>query len=52
MGDHGLHRKVMSGEVENAQTYGSGGGRELMDGLRCRGSSAIWHHGGLEHSRT
>ena len=23
-----------------------------MDGQRGRGSSAIWHHGGLEHRRT
>ena len=24
---------------------------ERIDGLRGRGSSAIWHHGGLEHRR-
>ena len=42
---------VMPGELENAGKRGPGRKAE-MDGLRGRGSSAIWHHGGLEHRRT
>ena len=41
----------MSGELENTGKYGPGEEGEIMDGLRGRGSSAIWHHGGLEHRR-
>ena len=29
-----------------------GGEGEIIDRLRSRGSSTIWHHGGLEHRRT
>ena len=53
MGDHRLPKRVMSGELENAgkrETWVGGEG-EIIDGLRGRGSSAIWHHGGLEHCR-
>ena len=49
MGDHRLLKRVMSGKLENAGkrvTWALRGG-EMMDGLRGRGSSAIWHHGGL-----
>ena len=52
MSDHRLPQRVLSGELEKA---GKGGPREkgeIMDGLRGRGSSAMWHHGGLEHRRT
>ena len=51
MGDHRLPVIVMSGELEIGKTW-AGGERERMGGLRGRGSSAIWHHGGLEHRRT
>ena len=49
MGDHRLPKRVMSGEMENS---GKRGEVEIMDRLRGRGSSAIWHHGGLKHCRT
>ena len=52
MGDHTLPIRVMSGELENAGKRGSGGEGEIMDGLRGRGSSTVWHYGGLEHRRT
>ena len=52
MGDHRLPKMVMSGELENAGKCGLGGEGERMNGLRGRGSSALWHHGGLEHCRT
>ena len=48
MGDHRLPQMVMSGELESAGKRGPGGEGETMDGLRGRGSSAIWHRGGLE----
>ena len=51
MDDHRLPKRLMSGELENAGKRGPGG-EKIMDGLRGRGSSAIWHHGGLEHRRT
>ena len=44
MGNHRLRKRVMSGELR--------GGGERIDALRGRGSSAVWHHGGLEHRRT
>ena len=44
MRDHRLPKRVMSGELENAGKSGPGG-RRRMDGLRGRGSSAIWYHG-------
>ena len=43
-----LPKRAMSGELENAGKRGP----ERVDGLRDRGSSAIWHHGVLEHCRT
>ena len=52
MGDHKLPKRVMSGELENAGKRGPGGEEETMDGLRGRGSSAIWQRGGLDHHRT
>ena len=52
MGDHRLPKRVMSGELGNAGKRGPRGEGERMNGLRGRGSSAIWHHGGLEHRRT
>ena len=53
MGDRRLSKRVMSGELENAGKRGPGGEEKgWMDGLRGRGSSAIWDHGGLEHRRT
>ena len=39
---------MMSGELENAGKRGPGGEGEKMDGLRGRGSSAVWHRGGLD----
>ena len=36
---------------EPGKTWAGGKG-ERMDGLRGKGSSAIWHHGGLAHRRT
>ena len=45
-GDHRLPKRVMLGELENAEKRGSGGEGERMDGLRGRGSSEVWHHGG------
>ena len=50
MGDHRLPNRVMSGELGNARKRGPG--RKDKDGLRGRGSSAIWHHKVLEHRRT
>ena len=52
MGDHRLPKRVMSGELENAGQRGPKGEGEIMDGLRGRGSSGVWHHDGLEHRRT
>ena len=49
MGDHILPKSVIAGELENAEKRGPRGEGEMMDGLRGRGSSTIWHHGGLEH---
>ena len=48
IGDHRLPKRAMSGELEPRENVGRGEG-EIMDGLRGKGSSAIWHHGGLEH---
>ena len=52
MGDHRLPERVTSGELANAGKCGPGGEGEIMDGLRSRGFSAIWHHGGLGHCCT
>ena len=52
MGDHRLPKRVIVGRVEERGETWAGGEGERMDGLRGRGSSAIWHHGGLEHCRT
>ena len=52
MGSHRLPKRVVSGELENAQKRGPGGKGEIMDGMRGRGSSAVWHRGGLKHRRT
>ena len=49
MGDHRLPKRVVSGELENAGKRGPGGEGETMDGLRGKGSSAIWHRGGREY---
>ena len=51
MGDHGLPKRGMSGELESAGKREPGGEGGGMDGLRYRGSSGVWHHGGLEHCR-
>ena len=51
MGDDRLPKRVMSRDVEDAGKRGPEGEGERMDGLRGRGSSAIWHDGGLEHRR-
>ena len=51
--DHRLPKRVMWGELENTGKRGLGRKEKIMDGLRGRGSSAIWHHGGgLAHRRT
>ena len=34
---------------ERGKTLLAGREEERVNGLRGRGSSAIWHHGGLEH---
>ena len=47
-GNHRLHKRVMSGEVESGTTWAGEEG-EIMDGLRGRGSSGVKHHGGLNH---
>ena len=52
MDDHRLPKRVMSGELENVGKRGPGREREIIGGLRGRGSSAIWHQGRLEHCRT
>ena len=52
MGDHRLLKRVMWGELEKAGKRGPGGEGKIIDRLSGRGSSAIWHHGGLEHRRT
>ena len=51
MGDYGLPKRVVSVEMESAgKTWA--GGKELMDVLRGKLSSGIWHHGGLKHRHT
>ena len=52
MGDHTLPTRAMSEEVENAGKRGPEGKEGRMGGLRGRGSSGVWRHGGLEHRRT
>ena len=52
MTDYRLPKRVMSGELENAGKREPGGGGEIMDGLRGRGSLTSWCHGELEHRRT
>ena len=47
MDDLRLPKRVMSGELENGETWAGGGGR--MDGLRGRGSSRVWRHSGLKN---
>ena len=49
MGDHRLLKRVMPGELERTRGNVGRGEGKIMDGLRGRGSSAICHHGGLEH---
>ena len=54
MGDHREDTQE-EGRVGRAVERGkawSGGEGEIMDGRRGRGSSGVWHHGGLEHRRT
>ena len=48
MGDHMLPKSIMSGELENVGQRGPEGSRNIMDGLRGRGSSGVMHHGGLK----
>ena len=36
---------------DRGKTWAQGEG-EIMVGLRRRGSSCVWHHGGLKHRRT
>ena len=52
MGDHRSPKRDMSGELENVAQLGPGAGGQKMDGLSGRGSSDVWHHGGLEFHRT
>ena len=53
MGDHRLPKRTTSGELENAgQLVPGGGSLKRMDGLRGRGSSGVWHHGGFDYRRT
>ena len=51
---HGGPKVTQEGRIgrggERAKTWAGGEG-EIMDGLRGRGLSAIWHRGGLEHRR-
>ena len=49
-----IPNKIMSGELENPGQRGQSGmgGSEIMDRVRGRGSSGVWHHGGLEYRRT
>ena len=51
MDDHRLPKRVMPGAGERGETRAVGEG-ERRDGLRDRGSLAIWHHEGVEHRRT
>ena len=52
MGDHRLPQEGHVGRGgERGKTWAEREG-ERMGGLRGRGPSAIWHHGGLEHRRT
>ena len=50
MGDHRLPKRVMSRGLESAGYVGREE-RERMDGLLGRGSSGVWHNGGLENHR-
>ena len=47
----GLPKREVSGELDNAGQRGPEGGG-IMEGLRGRGLSGVWHHGGLEYRRT
>ena len=54
---HGQPQVTQEGHVGRAGERGKtwAGGRRinrLIDGLRGRGSSGIWHHGGLKQRRT
>ena len=52
---HGRPQVTPEGHVGRAGQRGetwATGEEEEMDGLRWRGSSGAWHHGGLEHRHT
>ena len=42
------HHVRRAGECGKTRAWGK---REILGGLRSRGSSGVWHHGGLEHRR-
>ena len=50
-GVSGLPKRDVSGKLENAEKTWAGGEGERMNGLRGRGSSEVWYHGGLEYHR-